>query len=308
MALRVPTAGLVVSPRTQPPNGTCRSTAAIAGCEEEHDRLEVTVRELKLIGHNGRAGGGGHGRRAGAVGDGGAQPGLVESVRDGLADAISAATRRAYQSDWRGFAAWCESAGTTPCPPTRLPSRPTCGTSRALGARSRRSPARSPRSARATRRPATSPRARPWSSARRSRRSGGGWASRPRQKAPILADQLRRMVAALGTDLQGLRDRALLLVGFAGAFRRSELVALDVRTSSSRRTAWRRSCGAPRPIPRAPAGPWASRTGRRRRPVPCAPPGLAGGGADHEGPPLPLGVTGRQDRRAQHRTRPWRAR
>jgi integrase len=29
-------------------------------------------------------------------------------------------------------------------------------------------------------------------------------------------------------DLVGLRDRALLLVGFAGAFRRSELVALDV--------------------------------------------------------------------------------
>ena len=28
--------------------------------------------------------------------------------------------------------------------------------------------------------------------------------------------------------LTGLRDRALLLLGFAGAFRRSELVALDV--------------------------------------------------------------------------------
>jgi site-specific recombinase XerC len=30
------------------------------------------------------------------------------------------------------------------------------------------------------------------------------------------------------TDLVGLRDRALLLIGFSGAFRRSELVALDV--------------------------------------------------------------------------------
>lgn len=28
--------------------------------------------------------------------------------------------------------------------------------------------------------------------------------------------------------MKGLRDRALLLLGFAGAFRRSELVALDV--------------------------------------------------------------------------------
>jgi integrase len=36
------------------------------------------------------------------------------------------------------------------------------------------------------------------------------------------------MVTAAPTDLRGLRDRALLLLGFAGAFRRSELVALDV--------------------------------------------------------------------------------
>jgi site-specific recombinase XerD len=28
--------------------------------------------------------------------------------------------------------------------------------------------------------------------------------------------------------MKGLRDRAILLLGFAGAFRRSELVALDV--------------------------------------------------------------------------------
>jgi integrase len=35
-------------------------------------------------------------------------------------------------------------------------------------------------------------------------------------------------VATMRTDLVGLRDRALLLIGFSGAFRRSELVALDV--------------------------------------------------------------------------------
>jgi site-specific recombinase XerC len=32
----------------------------------------------------------------------------------------------------------------------------------------------------------------------------------------------------MGDDLPALRDRALLLLGYAGAFRRSELVALDV--------------------------------------------------------------------------------
>jgi integrase len=36
------------------------------------------------------------------------------------------------------------------------------------------------------------------------------------------------MVDGLGTDPAGCRDRALLLLGFAGALRRSELVGLDV--------------------------------------------------------------------------------
>ena len=40
----------------------------------------------------------------------------------------------------------------------------------------------------------------------------------PVRKAPALAEM----------SLKGLRDRALILLGFAGAFRRSELVALDI--------------------------------------------------------------------------------
>ena len=47
-------------------------------------------------------------------------------------------------------------------------------------------------------------------------------------KTPVLVDDLRRMVSRLPDNLLGVRDRALLLVGFGGAFRRSELVALDV--------------------------------------------------------------------------------
>lgn len=48
------------------------------------------------------------------------------------------------------------------------------------------------------------------------------------QKAPVLTEDLRLMLRGLPPKLLGVRDRALLLVGFAGAFRRSELVALDV--------------------------------------------------------------------------------
>lgn len=48
------------------------------------------------------------------------------------------------------------------------------------------------------------------------------------QKAPVLTDDLRLMLRHLPAGLLGIRDRALLLVGFAGAFRRSELVGLNV--------------------------------------------------------------------------------
>jgi len=55
----------------------------------------------------------------------------------------------------------------------------------------------------------------------------------PNGKAPILTPLLCRMVAALPDDLPGLRDKAILLVGFAGAFRRSEIVGLQVRDVQS---------------------------------------------------------------------------
>jgi integrase len=48
------------------------------------------------------------------------------------------------------------------------------------------------------------------------------------RKAPAVAGKMLGMVATAPDKLAGLRDRALLLVGFGGALRRSELVALDV--------------------------------------------------------------------------------
>lgn len=58
--------------------------------------------------------------------------------------------------------------------------------------------------------------------------------TRPVQKEPILTTDVKQMVEAIRVEqgfqprLIGVRDRALLLLGFAGAFRRSELVALTV--------------------------------------------------------------------------------
>jgi len=48
------------------------------------------------------------------------------------------------------------------------------------------------------------------------------------QKSAVEVPNLRAMVQELGEDLLATRDRAILLVGFAGAFRRSELIGLNV--------------------------------------------------------------------------------
>lgn len=50
----------------------------------------------------------------------------------------------------------------------------------------------------------------------------------PNRKEPITAERMCAMVKLAPNSLNGLRDSALLLVGFAAALRRSELVGLDV--------------------------------------------------------------------------------
>lgn len=61
------------------------------------------------------------------------------------------------------------------------------------------------------------------------------WKRPKAQKAPAVDDEIKRMVDAVEPQtLKGLRDRALLLLGFAGAFRRSELVALDIEHVTER--------------------------------------------------------------------------
>jgi len=49
-----------------------------------------------------------------------------------------------------------------------------------------------------------------------------------KKKEPLTIERLPAIVAAMPDDLPALRDRAVILLGYAGAFRRSELVALNV--------------------------------------------------------------------------------
>ncbi len=48
-----------------------------------------------------------------------------------------------------------------------------------------------------------------------------------KQARPLVLEDLIRVLCGIKDDTKGLRDRALLLLGFAGGFRRSELVGLD---------------------------------------------------------------------------------
>ena len=72
-------------------------------------------------------------------------------------------------------------------------------------------------------------------------------AARDPYHAPVTLQNrhLREIVAPIGDDLPGLRDRALLL-GFAGAFRRAELARIEVAHLEAADT----GCASPCPSPR----------------------------------------------------------
>ncbi len=155
-------------------------------------------------------------------------------ARDYARGARAANTRRAYRADWADFTAWCQERGRS-----ALPAAPEtvalyladraehCKTStlqRRLVAIAQAHKAAELES------PTTHASVRAvWSGIRRTH----GTAQIGKQAA-VTAD-VRAMVATLPDALPGWRDRALLLLGFAGAFRRGELVALDVADITSTR-------------------------------------------------------------------------
>jgi len=136
-------------------------------------------------------------------------------------------TRKAYGTDFRLFKAWCESKGVS-----SLPASPeTAAAFLAAEARTAK-PSTLGRRLAAIRyahklahleTPTDSEAVK--ATLRGIRRTMGTAKVR---KTPAVAAKILSMVALAPDSLTGLRDRALLLLGFGGAFRRSELVALDV--------------------------------------------------------------------------------
>ncbi len=170
---------------------------------------------------------------------------LAARARTYVEAASSPNTRRAYAADWAHFTSWCRRQSVPPLPPDPqvvglyvtalaagtaddIPGRPA---PRAGGTK--------PHAVSTIERRLS---ALAWNYAQRGlsldRKDRhiatvmagirNRHAAPPRQKEALLPDDLIAMLETLdrGT-LRGLRDRAMLLIGFAGALRRSEIVGLD---------------------------------------------------------------------------------
>ena len=159
--------------------------------------------------------------------------------RDYLDAALSPNTRRAYAHAWREFSNFCAASNLTPLPASTATvlayigwldrarhNRPTTIHIKMAALRYVHA-----RACPSVPNPIESPEV-------RDALVGLGRLRRAARirKSALLTPDLARALATLPDTPAGWRDRAILLVGFAGAFRRSELVALDMADVTMRKT------------------------------------------------------------------------
>lgn len=153
---------------------------------------------------------------------------LAGEARRFATAARSRATRRAYACDWNDFVAWCDRnvVAALPAEPAVIALYLTDLAKRAKVATIERRlvAIRQAHKAAGQETPTTNATVRDVIAGIR-RQLG----TAQNRKAAIEISDLRLIVDALPDSPKGHRDRALLLLGFAGALRRSELVGLQVR-------------------------------------------------------------------------------
>lgn len=202
----------------QKPQNSSSDTENLSSSKDRDDSVRTSGEALTLPSH---------------VAGSGALDRLVDTARDYAKAATAENTNKAYAADWAHFARWCRMKGTDPLPPSpemvglyladlatptgKAPALSVSTIDRKLSGLTWHYAQRGFGLDRKDRHIATvlagikRKHARP-----------------PVQKEAILPEDILAMIATLSFDLRGLRDRAILLLGYAGGLRRSEIVSLDV--------------------------------------------------------------------------------
>ncbi|MDF2117581.1 tyrosine-type recombinase/integrase [Roseiarcaceae bacterium H3SJ34-1] len=173
--------------------------------------------------------------------------GLADRARAYVKASSSDNTRRAYAADWKHFSAWCRRQSLSPLAPDPQVVGlyiTACASGAATLERTSNAVTTIERRLSALawhfrQRGETFDRGdRHVASVMAGIRNSHG--RPPLQKEAVLPENIRAMLETLDRgDLRGLRDRAILLVGFAGGLRRSEIVGLDVgRDQTEDGTGW----------------------------------------------------------------------
>ncbi|MER7130098.1 tyrosine-type recombinase/integrase [Streptosporangium saharense] len=166
---------------------------------------------------------------------------LSPAARAAVEAGMPASTRRAYAADWKGFTAWCTSVGRVALPTTaqtvteyaaHLTRAPSAKTGRPLAPSSIErvlTAIRSMHKAADVVAPETSGARKVLAGRREELALAHDPAATVRKATPALPAEIRQMLAGLDrASLAGMRDAALVLLGYATAARSSELAALNI--------------------------------------------------------------------------------
>lgn len=154
--------------------------------------------------------------------------GLHERAREYARRARAESTQRAYRTDWAHFESWCTAHGRVAFPAdvieTLIPYLTAFAEQLKISTLQRRlTTIRTYHRSRGVQLDTTDERFRIfWQGLRNDR------GTRQEKKSPLMSAALRRALQVLPDNLQGHRDRALLLIGFAAGLRRAELAGLTV--------------------------------------------------------------------------------